>query len=300
MRPGFLYNSLFRDGREYYFGDAGKVRRPLEWLLAEQVKACMISMQFHNPFYLELRGSGHVSRDSLALAEGLRSRLREVPDRIEAHFEKIYPSPYWRRVALRIPAMVRFIASRLRVGVEDDQAVVNVVLPQSAAHNLAFAGQMLLMGELTGGVVDKPPPPPQGPQTLEELLDARFNLSFDQKSLEFVMRDFAADIRETYPSLPFPFDIAIIGTDLQLNGITRNQQIADFKVENETVSQILTKLVRRANPITTVTDPSELDQKLIWVIGPAPDDPNKQVLLITTRDAAKLNNYSLPLAFQPK
>jgi len=66
------------------------------------------------------------------------------------------------------------------------------------------------------------------------------------------------------------------------------------------VADILTALVRKANPITTVQDPSELDQKLIWVIGPDPDQPATKIVLITTRAAAAERNYVLPPPFVPK
>ena len=126
------------------------------------------------------------------------------------------------------------------------------------------------------------------------------DLSFAQKSLEFAIEDLVSDIREAYPRLPFAFDIQIVGSDLQLNGITRNQQISEFTAENKTIGEILTAIVMRANPVTTVSEPSEVDQKLIWVVGPDPADPKKQILLITTRDAAQREGYKLPAPFQPK
>jgi hypothetical protein len=49
-----------------------------------------------------------------------------------------------------------------------------------------------------------------------------------------------------------------------------------------------------------VQDPSEANQKLVWVIGPDPDDAGKQVVLITTRAAAAAKNYKLPSPFVPK
>ena len=91
-----------------------------------------------------------------------------------------------------------------------------------------------------------------------------------------------------------------MGADLQLNGITRNQQIAQFQADGQSIAEILTQIVMRANPVTTVTDPAENDQKLIWVIAPDPVDPKRRILLITTRDAAAREGYKLPGPFQPK
>jgi hypothetical protein len=236
------------------------------------------------------------------LAANLQARLEEVPDLIEAYFQQYYPPAYWRRVALRVPQMVRFLHQQTRVGVEEDQAIVNAALPATAAHNLAFAAQMLItapQSELDTGTAAVPPTADE-PQTLEQLLASTMDLSFDQKSLEFAIRDLAADVKEAHSTLPFEFEVKILGTDLQLEGITRNQQITDFTASDQTIADILTSLVMRANPVTTVQDPSEPDQKLIWVVGPDPDMPDRQIVLITTRTAATRQSYTLPAPFQPE
>ncbi len=279
------------------------LRETVAWLLGQDVKAGMLSMQFDEAFFLELRAYGQVDLDSLALADALQNRIGEIPDKIESVFEQIYPSVYWRRVALRFPEMIRFLHRYSRVGVEDGQAIVNTVLPGQAAHNLLFGAEMLL-GMQTGPDAEGGSSPdsvstPSVPQTLDELIEQPTDLSFDQKSLEFAIADLATDIRETYPRLPFSFDIQIVGTDLQLNGITRNQQIAQFTADNQTIAEVLTAIVMRANPITTVSEPSETDQKLVWVLAPDPTDPKKRIVLITTRDAAQRKGYNLPATFQP-
>jgi len=107
-------------------------------------------------------------------------------------------------------------------------------------------------------------------------------------------------VKGNLKNAPFEFAIKIIGDDLKLDGITRNQSIRDFKQENQTVADILTALVRKANPVTTVKDPSEKDQKLVWLIGPDPDSAGKQVVLITTRNAAGTKKYTLPAHFVEK
>jgi hypothetical protein len=196
--------------------------------------------------------------------------------------------------------MIRYAAAHMRVGVEDGQAIVNGALPSVAAPNLAFAGAMILAASPAADSAAPAEPSHRGPTSLEELIHARISQSFAQKSLEFAMRDLVTDVKESFPRLPFDFDVTIIGRDLQLNGITRNQQIANFDAQQKTVGEILTALVMRANPVTTVKDASELDQKLIWVIGPDPRDPNRKILLIATRDAADREGYKLPPPFQPK
>lgn len=282
--------------------DLRLVNGALAWLLGDDVKACLLSMQWDETFYVELRVYGLTGVDSERVAKKLRQRIDEIPNKIELVLAQVYPAIYWRRVALRFPEMVRFLQKYTRIGVEDNQAIVNAVLPGQASHNLVFAGEMML-GTEGGALPDDAAQPPSTaavPSSLDQLLTTRMNLSFAQKSLEFAVEDLASDIREAYPSLPFPFDIQIMGTDLQLNGITRNQQISEFAAENQTIAEILTAIVMRANPVTTVTSPAEPDQKLIWVVGPDPADAEKQILLITTRDAAQREGYKLPSPFLPE
>ena len=115
------------------------------------------------------------------------------------------------------------------------------------------------------------------------------------------MRDLAEDVRTNLlKGATVDFQIKIIGDDLKLDGITRNQSIRDFKQESKTVAEVLTALVRKANPVTTVKDPSEVDQKLLWVVGPHPDDAKKSIILITTRQMAEKKKYTLPDVFKVK
>jgi hypothetical protein len=92
--------------------------------------------------------------------------------------------------------------------------------------------------------------------------------------------------------------INIMGTDLQQEGITRNQQIEDFREDSKKVADLLTRIVVKANPVKTVRRASEAEQKLVWVVAPDPDDPNQRALLITTRSAAERKGYELPRQFR--
>ncbi|MHB8955713.1 MAG: serine/threonine-protein kinase [Pirellulaceae bacterium] len=299
--PHFIYVDVLQGSTAIARNDARRLQKGLEWLLGDQFTACQLGAYLGDPAYVELRGYGRTTAESPALAEALGNRLRELPDRIENHFQHVYPSPYWRQVALRVPEMLHFLADYTRVGVENNQVIVNSVLPPAAPHNLVFAGGMLLSPD------DQPTDPPAdplataaGPQTLEELLETKMSFRFAAQSLELALRDLTAAVRANQPALPFPFDIQILGGDLQSDGITRNQQIVDFQAEEQPLAEILTALVMRANPDSTVTKPSDTMQKLVWVRGADPEDANRQILLITTRDAVTRRGDALPAAFQPK
>lgn len=296
--PSYLSTSVLRDGRDFYFGAPRPLRTSLEWLLGDDLQAVLVSMHFEDPSYWEMRLYSSLNRDYHTLAGDMRDRIAEIPAAVERHIVGLNPHPYWRMVAFRYPAMVRFLHEHTRIGAEDDQAVINGMLPGVAAHNLVFGGEMLL-GAGSAAPVAVAAAPKSGPRTIEEVLDLKMDLMFDQTSLEFSMRDLAADIQETH-SPQFDFGITILGDDLKLEGITRNQQIRDFNQQGKTVAEILTALVMKANPVTTVQSPSEDDQKLVWVVGQDPDNPSRKIVLITTRSAAEAKNYTLPAPFRPQ
>ena len=171
------------------------------------------------------------------------------------------------------------------------------MLPAAAAHNLVLGGELLIATAPGQAAVVAAAQPPAGPKTIEEALELKTSYSFDNQSLEFAMRDLAADVGGMTRGGALDFQIKMIGSDLERDSITRNQSIIDFKQENQRVADILTALVMKANPITTVKDPAEPDQKLVWVVGPHPDNPSQQAVLITTRAAAASKGYKLPPAF---
>ncbi len=161
--------------------------------------------------------------------------------------------------------MVYELLAQTRSGVDGDQATINAVLPGIAAHNLAFGGEMLLTlapggsSAMTGSVAVAKPTP----KTIEELLNSPMTLSFGSNDMVIAMQELEGAVGDSYIGLPFPFKVTIMGTHLQVEGITKNQRINDFDMKDAKLSDILTSMVRKANPITTVKDPSEIDQKLI-------------------------------------
>ncbi len=146
------------------------------------------------------------------------------------------------------------------------------------------------------------PAPAAGPKTLEEVLQMKSKMEFAAQSLEFVMVDVVADAQEVAKGSPFgkggekEFTIKVLGDDLMGDGITRNQTVRDFKKEG-TLGEILTEIVVTANSRKPPDDP---DQKLIWVIAADPENPAKQLVLITTKAAAAKKKYNVPAVFLPK
>jgi hypothetical protein len=288
------------DGEPLFAAERAKVRQPLAWFLGENLQAACISGNFGDESYFEMRMLASLDKEPYQLAQELRDRLDKVPAALEDYFVSLNPPPYWKKLAFRYPGMVRELHAQMRVGVENEQAIANSVLPATAAHNLVLGGELLVATTPGQVATVGAAPAATGPKTIVEALQWKTSYSFDQQSLEFAMRDLAEDVKSNLKNASFEFAIKIIGDDLKIDGITRNQSIRDFKQENQTVADILTALVRKANPVTTVKDPSEKDQKLVWVIGPDPDNPGQQVVLITTRAAATAKKYTLPVPFLAK
>jgi len=297
--PNFLSSNLFRDGRELFFGEPAKARKPLQWLIGEDIKAGLLSIHLAQHFYLEARLSGGLGKDKFTMARDLRERMAEIPDQIEEYFAILNPPPYWRLLANRYPRMIQQLHQQTRVGVEQGHAMINLAMQPAAAHNLVLGGELCL-SSTPGAQVAVANPNKGGPQSIEEVLTHKFSVDIPQNDLELAVKDIVDDVRGTLSALPFEFNIKIIGPELKLEGITRNQAVRDFKVTDKPLSEILTGMVSKANPDPSVKDPSEPAQKLIWVIADDPDKAGNRIILITTRKDAMEEKYTLPKPFQPK
>jgi hypothetical protein len=80
-------------------------------------------------------------------------------------------------------------------------------------------------------------------------------------------------------------EIVILGSDLQLEGITKNQSLNDVDERDQAADAILRKLLKLANP----------DGKLVYVIRP--NESGHQAIFITTRQAAAKRGDELPAGF---
>ncbi len=296
-----LQTKFLRDGQVYYFGESRKLREFLDAFIGDVAQVGWLSAHATDTHsYLELTLVPVVDMDRIKAVEQLRSRIQLWREQAESYVAALQPPPYWARFALRFPMMLKFLASQTRVQIDDNFIVLNAVLPPTALHNLAFGAEMLL-ASTPGGTITNigsvPQQQPSGPQTIEELLQQKITVRFDQTSLEFAMRDVALAANDAFPKLPFKFEIVLLGMDMQKDGITKNQSIRDFKMDNASVADILTALVMRGNPDPTVKSPHEPNQKLIWCIGEDPGRAGQKVVFITTRQGAAERKLVLPTVF---
>ena len=297
MAPSFLFTTLFRDGNSFYFGAPTKVREPLQWLLGEGLEAILVSFHFDSVFYVEARMSAGLTLDKRELITQMRDRMNEIPDKIENYIVNINPSKHWRALAFRFPSMIRFLHEQTRIQVEGQTPVLNIVLPLEAGPNILIASELSLASSPGAGNVGESPTATTVPQTIEELLKSSMSVDIPQQDLNLAIADIVTDVRSSITGLPFEFDIKIDGNDLMDEGITRNQAIRDFVMENQPLEEILTGIVMKANPVTTVQSPTEKDQKLVWLITDDPLKAGNKIILLTTRKAAETKEYTLPAVF---
>jgi eukaryotic-like serine/threonine-protein kinase len=131
-------------------------------------------------------------------------------------------------------------------------------------------------------------------EPLANVLKKKVSLVSERETLETALAALAAKAQAEQPG----FDIKILANDLKFEGITRNQVIRNLSQEDKPIAEILTAIVMKGNPNVGVKDPTAPELQLIWIIGPDPDEPKRQVILITTRSAAKKRGDMLPKVFQ--
>ena len=287
----FTPRFLLGGDREIFSGGLGNLVEPLDSFLGDDVQAGMVSMHFDDDFFAELRCYGNLDTRPEAMAGRYRRQLAWAAERIGRYVETLNLHPYGQRVIQRLPTMVRQVDRFTRIGVEKNQVVLTCWLPGRAAHNLVLGAELAVAATPGAATADRDADAP-APKTVRDVLRRRIDWSFQQQSLERAVAILSDEIG---------VKIKIVGSDLPPDGITRNQQIKNFSQTNKTVSETLVALVRQANPVTTVKDPAEADQKLVWVVAPDPEQSGgRKMILITTRTAAREHGYRLPAAFRSR
>ena len=270
-------------------------RDQFEAILGDEMRAGLASVHFGDDLlFAELRAVLDPSADRTAFASEFRRRLGELPDSVERRLATTQLPVYGGSVALRFPAMLRFMNRQLRSGLDGSLPTVNAALPAVAAHNLTFATSLLFAER--GSLEDRDRPAHRAPQTIQAALSARLSIRFDQESLEAALASVAQEFVAAHGPLPFAFKITILGEDLEQEGITRNQQIRAVDLEDATLAEILTAIVQKANPNPTPT-PADPNQRVLWVVGPDPSDAEHDAILISTRSAAE-PRFTIPAVFK--
>ncbi|NCA12303.1 hypothetical protein EBR56_10980 [bacterium] len=266
--------TLLHDGQPVVGGPLAKLVEPLNALLGEGAAAAAFSVHCGDTFYLELDVIPGRSAAAKGEAAALAERIAAVADEVEEYCTTLEPHPYGRKIVMRLPGMIRILATQLRSAVEGKGVVVNCHLPRHAGHNLALAGELALEqvpgagGMVAGGGAVA------APQSATERLAKRISLTFTRDTLEKSIQMLAEEI-----GLP----IEIRGRDLELEGITKNQSFG-LDEQDQPAEAILGTILARSNP----------DGKLVYVVR---SRDGAESIEITTRAAAAKRGDDLPAMF---
>ena len=299
----FAPSFLFGDGREL-LSSALKAQETLRNSIDESMQAVAFATTFEPRWYMELRMLGSETRDASKFTTSLKSSLLAVPDGFEKGLSSgVTLHPYWRALGLRYPQMMRALNRYGRFGFEDGQVVANAYLPPDAMSNIVVASWMALnnsSGEPAPTVASKPKSATKPPaKSIDEVLESKITIGFEQESLESALQLIASEVSESVLG-GTPISMAINGTAFQKEGITRNQQVRAFKQSGVTLRAVLTDLVRRSNPVTTVQSPTERNQKVVWLVLEDSERPGEKKIELTTRTWSEANKVSLPKEFVPE
>ena len=262
----------------------------------DEINAFSVQLHLDEGDYLELHVDHSPDVSAKELVQRLESTIRQTVNEIGAFAVGLPKLDYWNSVQQRILPMADRLASGLRWDVEFGNVIANAWLPPDAAQNLIAAS------ELTLAFANTVSPPEMAdvkrtPQTIEELLASKRSLNIaNPPDLNILLSDLASDINDDFPDMPFQFKIALMGNDLQKEGITQNQRPGPLAFEDLSLSDILTKIMTSANPSKDISGPADPNCKLVWVVVDGEGTNDKQVA-VTTRAAATERSEPLPAAF---
>ncbi|MCG8587090.1 MAG: protein kinase, partial [Pirellulales bacterium] len=278
-------NFLFGDGREMFAEHARKLIDPLRAYVTRDLNGLMLGVFANDQdFYLDVRMAPGSRKSAYTIQKEFNERFAGMADEIQDYVSTLDAASYGKALVDRLPEMVRRAIHWTRTGVLDGQFVVRTYLPSAGGHNLILATELAL-AETPGGAVT--PTGPAKPTTLAEQLRMPLTLVFDQMAFGAVVKELMDQSGAT---------IVVLGKDIEADGITRNKEIRDFNMTNKSLHDMLVLLCMKNNPVPGLTSAADANQKLVYVVGPSPDD-GKDVILITTRKAAGTKGYKLPAAF---
>ena len=292
-------NFLFADGRQLLSNSLPGFVAPLKSTLQPDVSAMLVTVDFGSEqMFIETRLTPSGGASPAALVRMLQEKIGGWPDWADDFIINSVPDASWRLLANRLRPMVNFVAEQVRFGVSDEMAITNAYLPAQAVPQVVLA-TVLALNTPEGGSVATGGAVPKKPLSIEELLNRKMSVTFEQESLEFAINNIVTAYERDLPSGSKLPNIRIIGGDLQLMGITQNQQVRNFTQTNTPLRQVLTELLRLANPDKTATGPDDEKQALIWVVTDDAKKPGTKEIIVTTRNSAQ-GKYEVPPEFKLK
>jgi hypothetical protein len=273
--PFLVFNG---GGRTIFVGQLGRLAQPLRRFLGDGVQAALVSGHVDAELFLELRAYGQADIDPRELAARYRTELAALPEQFTAYLATLDPQPYGQAVLQRFPKMLEQLQRFTRSGAEHHQAVLRCYLPAVAGHNLLM-GTELALAELPKSAGKEGKTTGKKSADIAGALAKKISISFPRDTLEKSLEMLSTEIG---------VEIVILGSDLQLEGITKNQSFSLDEREQPAI-EILTKILKLANS----------DGKLVYVIKPR-QAGGEPILFVTTRAAVKKRGDTLPADMEKK
>jgi hypothetical protein len=263
---------LLTQGRVVLAGPLAKLAEPIEEFFGDAVKAAALSAHFTETCYLELDAIATLDVPAKEMAPELAGHVEGLADTVELYCAALNPAPYGRVLVLRLPSMLRSLVATMRSGAEGKGVILNAYLPRPAGHNLALATELAL-AQTPGAAPAVAATAPAAPAATDALgkLERKITLVFAKDTLEKSIQMIADEI-------DVPMDI--IGPDLQLEGITKNQSFG-LEARDKPAREILLEILAKANP----------DGKLVYIVT---KEGGEETILVTTRAAVTKRGDTLP------
>ncbi|NOY28943.1 MAG: hypothetical protein GXP28_01845 [Planctomycetes bacterium] len=258
----------------------------LQELLADDAAVVAWSAHWGDDFFLELQSTIEFGRQPRAFATVVRKRMSEAHDTLaKTVLAKPLPS-YGQKVIERLPEMLRQVSLATRNGEEKGVSTMRCYLPLAAGHNLLMAAELTL--NLRTLASRDAPDPNSKPTTVAAKLQKITSLSFTKETFERALEILSEDIGVA---------IKLRGSDLQLEGITKNQSFG-IDLQDLPAGEILLGVLQRANPDRSASGPADPKQKIVYGVREASvDQPG--VIVVTTRAAVSERDIKLPAVFEP-
>ncbi len=219
-------NFLFADGRALLQSSVPQAIEPLKSFLIPDVSVGLLVVCFEaDRLYAETRLTPGGGVNEARLMKRLQESVQRWPDWADQFLIESQPDPSWRLLAARLPLMMRFFANHCRFGTSDGSAVGNFYLPRRVVPQLSVAVSLALNSPRAGGLAPSIQASRETGLTLDQTLERKMSISFDQESLEFAIDTVVDEFRQRLPEGTEMPAIRIVGADLQKMGITQNQQI---------------------------------------------------------------------------
>jgi serine/threonine protein kinase len=295
---------LFTDGRDVLHRLPSRLAAQAREWLGGDVRGFAVQVHWESKWYFEARVVGTNDADAGKVMARQQRLVQALPANIEQWLVQHVPAPYWRALALRYPQMLRTAVEYTRFGVENGTALMNCYLPSEGGANLLLASWVALQDNSISLASVSPtegaPAEESDPLGVEAFLNRPIRLSFDQEPIEVALRLVGEEANANLPVGTQPMKFVLDGDAFEKGGITRNQQLRDFRLEQKSVRDALTEIAKRGNPVTTVTDLRENSQSLVWVVIPDVENASSMGMIsLTTRSAVEAASLALPPEFAP-